>query len=112
MVVPFPGFKIVLVQVLVGQSQRAKAFAGVLLLEVERVRTMSRTVSDERTKASLTLRCEVVTSFSLLQDGWSLSKMMVSAPLQYRVSFPSGLRTGATEEVWIIGSRRLNAEHL
>lgn len=28
----FPGFKIVLVQVLVGQSERAKAFAGVLLL--------------------------------------------------------------------------------
>lgn len=53
---------------------------------------------DGRMKASLTLRCEVVTSFSFLQDGWSLSKTMVSAPLQNKVSLPSGLRTGAREE--------------
>lgn len=51
-------------------------------VEGQRVRRISRTASDERTEASLTLRCDVVTSFSLLQDGWSLSKMMVSAPLQ------------------------------
>lgn len=63
---------------------------------------------DERMQASLTLRCDVVTSFSLLQDGCSLSKMMVSAPLQYRVSLPSGLRTGVTEEVWT-RSRTVNA---
>lgn len=76
--------------------------------EVQRVRRIPRTAFDEGMKASLTLRCDVVTSFSLLQDGWSLSKMMVSAPLQYSVSLPSGLRTGVTEEVWT-RSRSVNA---
>ncbi len=41
----------------------------------------------------LTLRCSVVTFISSLQEGCSLSYMMVSAPLQYSESLPSGLRT-------------------
>lgn len=36
----------------------------------------------------------MVTFIRFLQEGCSLSKMMVSAPLQYRVNLPSGLHTG------------------
>jgi hypothetical protein len=42
----------------------------------------------------LTLRWLVVVSFSFKHEGWSLSYTMVSAPLQKRMSFPLGLRTG------------------
>lgn len=95
MVALFPGFKVVRVQVLVGQSQRAEAVAGVLLWGREGWERLAAACrgTDE---GPLTFRCEVVASFSFRQDGWSLSKTMVSAPLQYSVSLPSGLRTGAT----------------
>ena len=62
MVALLPGFKVVLLQVLVGQSQCAETVAGVLLFGRERQQSLPE--AEERMKASLTFRCEVVMSLS------------------------------------------------